>query len=327
MLLFYFWLVALILLPLTAVAIQQFIPLRSADATRFPRFATAAIILSVAIASFAYRWIYGHGYGQTAALFIGIPTLLAIGTLFVPTRSAVGVAMKSVTVGICVSALFLNEGFLCILMSAPLFYAVALMIAGASHGLGDPDNRGRYLSSWVVLLAISPMSLEGVTPTTTVPREVTVTETRIIDATAAEVESAIFQPPRFDRRLPGYLRMGFPRPIATTIDGRTWIVRMRGGETRFNGTEPREGDLVLEQDASGDRFVSWRAVTDDSHMTHFLQWDASRVEWEPVDAVNTRVTWTLRYRRGLDPAWYFGPMERYATRLAASYLIDAVATP
>ena len=37
--------------------------------------------------------------------------------------------------------------------------------------------------------------------------------------------------------------------------------------------------------------------------------------------------WTLRYRRLLDPAWYFGPWERYAVRLAAGYLIDTVATP
>jgi hypothetical protein len=62
-------------------------------------------------------------------------------------------------------------------------------------------------------------------------------------------------------------------------------------------------------------------------MTHYLNWEASRVEWQPIDAGSTRVTWTLRYRRGLDPAWYFGPMERYAMHLAAGYLIDAVATP
>jgi hypothetical protein len=51
------------------------------------------------------------------------------------------------------------------------------------------------------------------------------------------------------------------------------------------------------------------------------------VTWEPIGRDATRVTWTLRYRRDLDPAWYFGPWERYATRLAAGYLIDAVATP
>ena len=42
---------------------------------------------------------------------------------------------------------------------------------------------------------------------------------------------------------------------------------------------------------------------------------------------DTKVTWTLHYRRSLDPAWYFGPWERYAARLAAGYLIDSVATP
>jgi hypothetical protein len=39
------------------------------------------------------------------------------------------------------------------------------------------------------------------------------------------------------------------------------------------------------------------------------------------------VTWTLRYRRRLDPAWYFVPLERYGARLAAGYLIETLATP
>jgi hypothetical protein len=46
-----------------------------------------------------------------------------------------------------------------------------------------------------------------------------------------------------------------------------------------------------------------------------------------VDAATTSVTWTIRYRRDLDPAWYFGPMERFIVKRAADYLIDSVATP
>ena len=91
---------------------------------------------------------------------------------------------------------------------------------------------------------------------------------------------------------------------------------------------PRELMVVpnaLEDARPG--LVRWRVVSDDSHMTHFLFWREVRVEWQAVSAETTRVTWTLRYDRGLDPAWYFGPMERYAVRLAAGYLIDAVATP
>src|SRR5262249_10838492 len=73
-------------------------------------------------------------------------------------------------------------------------------------------------------------------------------------------------------------------------------------------------------------FVRWRAVSDSSHLTHFLTWREVIVEWTPRDGTATNVTWTLCYLRGLDPAWYFGPWERYAVRLAAGYLIDAVAT-
>lgn len=96
---------------------------------------------------------------------------------------------------------------------------------------------------------------------------------------------------------------------------------------RLNGMEPRAGDLVLEIEKRQPGLVRWRAVRDDSHMTHFLLWQEASVRWEAIGPQATRVTWTLRYRRNLDPAWYFGPWERYAARLAAGYLIEAVATP
>ena len=47
-------------------------------------------------------------------------------------------------------------------------------------------------------------------------------------------------------------------------------------------------------------------------MTHFLDWRAARVEWEAIDAQHDARDMDARYRRGLDPAWYFGPMEQYA---------------
>jgi hypothetical protein len=126
-------------------------------------------------------------------------------------------------------------------------------------------------------------------------------------------------------------RIGFPRPIATRIESRgvtrRWVVSFRGGEMKINGLEPRVGDLLLELAGQRAGHLHWRAISDDSHMTHFLNWREAVVEWAPVGEHATRVTWSLRYRRGLDPAWYFGPWERYATRLAAGYLIESVATP
>jgi hypothetical protein len=306
-----------------------------AIASRGRRVALTAIILAVTAASIAYRALVDHGLQQTAALFIGLPVLLAITVIFTTSpRTATGVACKAVTVGMLVSVLFLWEGFLCVVMAAPLFYAVAIVISyGFDAGRRNKERRTRTLYSWLLIVAVAPMSLEGVTELTTVNRHESVTASKIVHASAAAISDALLAPPRFERGRPRplFLRMGFPTPATSRIDrtpDRTrWVVEMRGGEMLLSGREARSGDLVLELEESRPGVVRWRAIADASHMTHFLTFRESIVEWEPIDAQTTRVTWTLRYDRGLDPSWYFGPMERYAARVAAGYLIDAVATP
>jgi hypothetical protein len=297
------------------------------------RVATAALIIAVAIAAVMYRFLVHHRLEQTAALFVGIPTLLALLVVFlVSPRSAAGVACKAVTIGLLVSMLFLGEGVLCVLMSAPLFYAIAVLIGSAvDFSRRRLDRRAQSTVSCLAVLVLIPMSLEGVTDATSFNRDEWVVATKLVHAPAQAVGEAIFEPPRFNRSLPLYLRAGFPRPTATEIKrtptGGRWTITIRGGEMHLNGMEPRVGTLELELEEARPGLVRFHALRDDSHMTHFLLWREAQVEWEPVSADLTRVTWKLRYRRGLDPEWYFGPWERYAATLAAGYLIDAVATP
>jgi hypothetical protein len=287
------------------------------------------LILAVSAAAMVFSLMRGTRYQQTSALFVGVPLILAIFTVFVPTRgSAVGIACKAVTIGLLLSLLFLGEGIICVVMAAPLFLLVAVLVGKTADKLNKDVGKDRYrMRSWVMFMAIAPMTLEGISPMTTIDRNVVVSETRIVAATPNQVASALIAQPRFERQLPFYLGIGFPRPTMTRIDGKTWVITMRGGEMKLNGLEPRAGTLILERDAEGPGFINWKAVSDDSHMRHFLSWESSQVEWTAIDAHTTLVTWTLRYRRDLDPAWYFGPMERYAVRLAAGYLIDSVATP
>src|SRR4030095_4285850 len=96
-------------------------------------YTVAVGIAAIACAVLLYKTIEGGKQMQTALLFVGIPALIAIiVTLGVSARTATGVACKAVTVGLLVSVIFLGEGFLCIAMSAPLFYAVAVGIATAT---------------------------------------------------------------------------------------------------------------------------------------------------------------------------------------------------
>jgi len=307
-------------------------PRRAASAMR-ARINVAVIIAAVAIASLMYRALVQHHLEQTSALFVGIPSILAIIVTFgVSPRSATGVICKAVTIGLLASLLFLGEGALCVLMSAPLFYAVAVLV-GVSIDLMRRRSREPAGTSLrcLVVLAVLPVALEGVVPATSLNRDELVTATVVVPAAAADVAQAIYERPRFDRLLPRYLRMGFPRPSITRIaqgdSGARWEIEILGGEMRIDGIEPRTGTLVLDLVEARPQFVRWRATSDDSHMTHYLTWQESSVAWKALGPRSTEVTWTLRYRRGLDPAWYFGPWERYAARLAARYLIDAVATP
>jgi len=303
-----------------------------ADVLSPARIKGAALIVAVAIGSIAYKLILYGQLQQTAALFVGIPTILAIVVvLFGSPRTAVGVACKAVTVGLLVSFLFLGEGVLCVVMSAPIFYAVAVAVAAGISAARRRriDDPRRTMYSSLVLLAVLVSSLEGVSGSLSLDRREFIATTKVVPAPALEIQRAVLEQPRFERIMPFQLRAGFPRPTAVRIEAgaRRWIILMRGGETRIDGMEPREGNLVLELEAVQPGLVRWRAVSDNSHMTHFLTWRSATVTWEAVDAHSTKVTWTLQYDRGLDPAWYFGPWERYVARIAAGYLIDAVATP
>lgn len=280
------------------------------------------LILAVATGSVMYRLIVWKVMEQTSLLFVGIPTVLAIVLAVTPkAKTVMGGIMRGVTLALLLSGVLLGEGFICIVMAAPLFYAV-----GAIVGLLMGPGRKGFDSTTrsFVLLLLLPMSFEGVTPALSFNRDETVQASRVVKATPEEVERALSGVPRTDVRLLFYLRMGFPRPAQATGSG------LEVGALRtihFAGGEGPPGDLVLRVEDSQPGYVRYVALSDHSKVAHWLAWRTSEISWNPVDAQHTRVTWTLRFERKLDPAWYFGPWERYAARLAAQTLIQANATP
>jgi hypothetical protein len=279
------------------------------------------IIAAAAAASGYYHLLVLGRLEQTSALFIGIPALIAAICVLTPKpESATGTALKAVTIFLCISGLLLGEGFICILMAAPIFYLVAIVVGCAT----DHNRKRGHLYSCMVLVFVLPFTTEGTTPTLSFVRQEQVVQERVVAASPQQVEAALLSAPRLDSKLPFYLRLGFPRPVSATVSG------ARPGDKyviHFAGGEGKPGDLTLEIKEHRPGLLSFHAISDTSHVAHWLKWEESRVEWEPVDASHTRVRWTLRYARLLDPAWYFKPWERYAVRLTAQQLIADAATP
>jgi hypothetical protein len=286
------------------------------------QFALAAIVIAVAIGGAVYRILVNDRLEQTAALFIGLPAILALVLTLTPrAKSTVGITVKGITIALLLSGPLLGEGFICILMAAPLFYAVGIIVALTINAIRRKSGRAGPAAYSVVVLPLLLASLEGVDDRLSFSRAERVDVMRTVLADAGTIETRLAAVPTFDAPLPPFLRLKFPRPVAAYGDGLAVGARRT---IHFAGGEGRPGDLILEVVRREPRLVVFRAVRDDSKIAHWLTWKEVEVRWTPRDGRSTTVRWTASYDRELDPAWYFAPWERYAVRRSMEFLSDAL---
>ena len=293
---------------------------------RNARLGMIIIVLAMAGASIYYRFLVHHQLEQTAALFIGLPSLIAIGLLLLPKRkTSTGIMLIGVTIFMLISMMFLGEGSICVLMASPIFFGVALIIGliddrNSRRRRNDPPGP-RTGAAFAALLLFLPMSFEGVRPGLSFNRAETVVVVKEYSLTVAQVITHLNGAARFDRPLPYYLRLGFPKATAMTGAG------LQPGDQRrihFAGGEGHPGDLVMTITAADANSVRLQTDSDSSHIAHWLKWQDATLRWQALDNGKTRVEWTMRYERSLDPAWYFAPWERYAVGQSGGYFMDSL---
>jgi hypothetical protein len=290
---------------------------------RAPRRTLIWVVIAMSAGSLLYRYLMLHDHlWQSSAMFIGVPAVLAILLSFSPrAKTVTGGIMKGITLALLIVAPLLGEGYLCILMASPLFYAVGAIIGA----LIDSYREKRERSMMCVAVLMIPLCLEGVVPQLTFPRGQTVEATQIVEGTIDDVQRSLTIGPRVHTQLPRFLRIGFPRPLAASGEGLNQgdlrIIHFAGAE----GDPP--GDLAMRVEESRPGYVRFSAVSDTSKLTQWIRWRSSVVSWRSVDASHTEVRWQITFDRQLDPAWYFTPWERMAVRQAASFLITANASP
>lgn len=284
-------------------------------------------IIGMAIASAIFAVCYGlvehMKFGHTSLMFIGIPAVLAVLLAMTPmTKSATGGILKGMTLVMLIMAPIMGEGAVCILMAAPLFYLVGIVVGLVV----DWQRKKRTVTLSCCALVLLPMSLEGVVPQLTFGRIQTVSVTRVVSGTPEAVAAALARSPRVTTPLTGvFPKIGFPRPLEAHGEG------LEIGATRtihFAGVEDAPpGDVVMRVAESRLGFARFDAISDSTKLGKWLHWDNSEVTWNAVDATHTEVTWRVQFERELDPAWYFTPLERLAVQDAAAFLIEANATP
>ena len=286
----------------------------------------ALLILALAAGKVAYEVLSAQGLRQTAALFIGLPALLALILALSPRAGSLfGMLFKGITIALLMSGILLEEGFICILMAAPLFYAVALVVAIIVDQMRKQREQGGGTTMGLLLVPLALLALEGVHPALSWPRHEQVVVDRMVESSQVRVEQSLARAPVFDEPLPGFLRIGFPTPVAASGEG------LQVGDHRVVTFETMGGDrseLELVVAERGPGYVLFEMPRDTTPIAGWLTWHSAEVKWrETASGEGTRVVWTFEFSRQLDPALYFAPLERLAVQQAGEYLLDTVASP
>ncbi len=280
----------------------------------------ALVVAIMAVAVCAYRLLVIGHLEQTALMFIGLPTFLAIMLAFLPAAgTVVGKIVKGITLFLLLLGILAIEGFICILMAAPFFYFIGITVGIVLDSIRARKQWQKDLRIMVVPVLLF-MSIEGINDLLSFGRNETVTITHTTALNTEEAIALLALGPSFDlNELPIFLKLGFPEPQHIKGDGLNlgdnWSIHFAGGEGA-------PGTLLAKvTNEKGKHFVVSK-IEDTSHIAHWLNWQSAEWHLTPVEE-GTLITLKINYERLLDPAWYFKPLQRHGVKLAGKYFLKS----
>lgn len=286
-------------------------------------------VLAIGCAGSAFQFLRSNGMHNSAALYVGLPLLLALGLSLTPkAKSAVGATMKGITIALLLAAPVFKEGYICILFSAPIFYLIGYTAAVPIDAARNKKKGKNVAQAALVSTVLALMALEGSSERMSFPRHHEISVTKVVSAPVDDIRSALRSAPEFGTDKPFFLRI-FPYPVSVTGEGLDVGDERRARFVAYKHIfwNKVEGDAVFRVVAADERRIRFEAQEDTSYVGYYVGWKTSEVVLKPLDESRTQVTWTLSFHRKYDPYWYFGTLQKYAVRLVAEELIDHAATP
>jgi cation transporter-like permease len=301
---------------------------KSFKLSRNQKLIIAAILLS-ALTGIVIGYLRTKGLDSTALLYIGIPTI--IGLAFATTSSsasAVGATLKAITFVILMSGPLLQEGFICMIMAAPILYIVGALAAWPFDHYRkkkERDQDASKLNMFIVPALLFVLSMEGVTDYTTFNRHNVIERMQVVEGSVIELKNKLAN----NRAVPSpdsLFAKIFPRPEVLHAQGlavgdRHWIDVSYFKWIYWN---EKRGSAEFKVTAHEPGYITFKPGSDNSYLHSYLDWGEVTVSFEPVTQTRTRVTWQINFTRKLDPAWYVQPLQRYAVGELAETLIASL---
>jgi hypothetical protein len=290
-------------------------------------------LISGLVAGIGTAFAFGMGgfaltYDRTGAmgnvLFLLLPVATGFATALVARGKNITVASLSIGLLLCTAILVLTgmEGWVCVLMSAPLI-AVGLTI-GAVIGylirryVIDKSSVPRVMS--LLMISVLPVFLMGANsleePSRRIPRAETFTSVLVLNAPPEKVWNAIKTMDRVNGHKGFLMRIGLPVPISCSIDkeavGGLRTCYFESGYIQERITEwnpPRSMKLEI---------TSW-----DVPGRPWLDFKDAGYEFHEANGQTTMIRTTTIISRLL-PVWYWRRFERLGVETEHQYLFESV---
>lgn len=289
------------------------------------RLILVAILLS-AFTGIVISTLRDKGLDGSALLYIGIPTFIALAFANTPaSKSVMGSTLKAITFVILISGPLLQEGYICMIMAAPILYIIGALAAWPFDHYRKKKNNASKLNTFVLPALLVLMSMEGVINETSFNRINTIKHTQTIEGSISEIKSRLASS-RPLKKADSFFANIFPQPHKINANGLAvgdnhwvdisylkWIYwNEKRGKVRFEVAEHTNNSL---------RFSP---VSDDSYLSTYLTWKDTLVTLEAVSETQTRITWNISYQRDIDPAWYAQPLQQYAMGIVAQQMVASL---
>ncbi|MFY0636945.1 hypothetical protein [Maricaulis maris] len=292
------------------------------------------LVFLIGIGTITVRALLDSRFGNSALLYIATP--FAISFLIFQfsdrpkiTSPLIGFLshLRDATIIMLGSSAFLFEGFICVLFFMPIYYLfitlgylVSLMFRKADKAKGEGRMRGSVLSLIILVAA-----LEGTAPSTSFERQNSVTRTAIFEADIATLQANLARPVELPSQRQWFLSI-FPLPVESQTGSLEPgdIHTLHFIYKRWFFTNVKEGDFRLRIDSVSDEEVRTSVIGNSSYLATYLDLQGTHITFDALPDGRTEVSLTITYQRLLDPAWYFGPLQRHAIEQSADYFFASV---
>lgn len=241
------------------------------------------VVLVLGIAGLFFFVLVRTDLNDSAALYVGLPLLIALGMSLTPkAKSAMGATMKGLTIALLLSVPVFQEGYICVILAAPILYGVAALIASTideERKEWEEGKRGPKAQVALIAILITTIAaLEGTHDIFTFERRNVVESSRIVNADVDAILAEIAEVPSFEQTRPFFLRL-FPLPKG--VEGSGLAIgderRIQLVYNRWPLIEPIQGETIFRVAEVNSRYVRFDVPQDTTFLNLYLTWESSEV--------------------------------------------------